>query len=321
VHGVQSIGITTNFDLEEIFELGQISQYENVENVPDIEITVEKVLDGHPLVYHLATEDASSSTLAGRSAAKCQLTLGVWPDTNDSASGNPLVEVDMSGLFVSALSYDLPVEGNFTENVTLVGNHKQWSSANNLLAGVSDNTDAPLEISASGGVNRREDFIWGASDSVLPAGNGGGISGLAGDGTNKTDADGDYITHVQRIGVSADFGREELFQLGQRLPYHRFVNFPVEVTTEIEVLSSSGDLVSATEAGVVGDNSNLSDKTIVLVAREGTRINLGTANKLRSVGYTGGDTGGGNVNTVYTYVNFNDFTVTHNNDPNTALAV
>ena len=30
VHGVQSVGITTNFNLSQVFELGQISIYENI---------------------------------------------------------------------------------------------------------------------------------------------------------------------------------------------------------------------------------------------------------------------------------------------------
>ena len=55
-YGVQSVGITTNFNLEQVFELGQIQIYENVEAVPDIEITMEKVLDGEPLLYDLATD-------------------------------------------------------------------------------------------------------------------------------------------------------------------------------------------------------------------------------------------------------------------------
>ena len=43
--------------------------------------------------------------------------------------------------------------------------------------------------------------------------------------------------------------------------------------------------------------------------RAGTVLNLGTANKLSSVSYTGGDTGGGNATVTYAYSNFNDLTV------------
>ena len=46
VKGVQSIGITTNFNLEQVFELGQIQIFENIEGVPDVEVTLEKIFAG-----------------------------------------------------------------------------------------------------------------------------------------------------------------------------------------------------------------------------------------------------------------------------------
>ena len=36
--GVQSVGISTNFNLEQVFQLGQLEIYDNVENVPDVEV-------------------------------------------------------------------------------------------------------------------------------------------------------------------------------------------------------------------------------------------------------------------------------------------
>jgi hypothetical protein len=59
-HGLQSIGVTTNFNLEQIFELGQLSLYENFEEIPEIEVTFEKVLDGYSLIYHCGTVDATN---------------------------------------------------------------------------------------------------------------------------------------------------------------------------------------------------------------------------------------------------------------------
>jgi len=38
-------------------------------------------------------------------------------------------------------------------------------------------------------------------------------------------------------------------------------------------------------------------------------INLGAKNKLSSVSYSGGDTGGGNATITYSYSNFNEMTV------------
>ena len=34
--GVQSVGITTTFNLEQVFEMGQLSIYQDVEEVPDV---------------------------------------------------------------------------------------------------------------------------------------------------------------------------------------------------------------------------------------------------------------------------------------------
>ena len=39
--GVQSVGMTTTFNFEQVFELGQIELYEFVELEPEIEFTIE----------------------------------------------------------------------------------------------------------------------------------------------------------------------------------------------------------------------------------------------------------------------------------------
>ena len=36
VNGVQSVGITTNFNLEQLFQLGMLGLYENIEWIPDV---------------------------------------------------------------------------------------------------------------------------------------------------------------------------------------------------------------------------------------------------------------------------------------------
>lgn len=334
-HGVQSVGMNTTFNLEEVFELGQISLYENIEGTPDIEVTLEKVLDGYPLLYHLATRGATAATLTGRATQKTIVALSVFDDAQDSASGTPLAQCVMSGLSVSSISYNFPVEGNFTEQITLVGNDKTWINSEPFtFSGVFDDTDRPVSIAGSGGVNRREDMLFDYTThtldvnghvadehaTVLPGGLYGGIPGISSSGTNNAQPDGYYTAKIQNISVSTDLGREELFQLGKRTPYFRFVPFPVEVTCEIECTSTHGDGISATEEGVAGDGNNLTDKSIRIAVREGTRIDLGTKNKLQSVTHNGGDTGGGNVTNTYTYRNFNNLKVSHWADPTTAIA-
>jgi hypothetical protein len=318
VHGVQTVGITTTFNLEQVFEIGQLSIYENIEDIPDIEVTMEKVLDGHNLIYLLATKGYTSTTLAGRSTKKCNIALNIYDDTYEAASGTPQTEVVMSGMYVSSVSYTLPVEGNCTEAVTLVGNNKYWKTSNFLLSGTllgaTPGTDAPRLPTASGGVQRRENVIFttGAGPGTytrLPS----EVEGISSSGTNNQTA-GVFGAHIQSITVSVDLGREALNELGRRGPYFRYVNFPVEVTTEIETLSTRGDLVDATEVGLGGSGYNLVDQVIYIALQDGTRIDLGSRNKLASISYGGADAGGGNATVTYSYTTFNDFIVTHPSD-------
>ena len=325
VHGLQTVGITTNFNLEQVFEMGQLAIYQNVENVPDIEVTLNKVLDGYPIIYALATEEGSSiaaglvaanPTIPGRQNARCDMQLAVFSDTNVSSSGTSVSAVTCSGMYVSSVSYTFPVDGNFTEDVTLVGNNKVWGGT---VTGSFNNTDAPI---AAQGVGRRQ--FLSMANCRFPT----QIPGISASGTNEALGNGSgFAVHFQNITVSCDFGREAINELGTFAPYHRFVTFPVEVTSEFEVVAVTGDMINATESGyysgltgntVAGPSTpqcsgrhNLLDQTIFLETCEGTRIYLGTKNKLTSVNYTGGDTGGGNVSVTYSYSTFNDFVVAH----------
>jgi hypothetical protein len=299
-HGVQSVGIATTFTLEQAFELGQISIYENIEAVPEIQTTITKVLDGYSGLYGLATSGAETNSFVDRSSQTSFIALGIWPDTNSSATGSPSQQVEMSGMAITSVGYELPIDDNFTETVTLVGDNKAWlygdlcATPGWTLAqaqGGFSNNDSPRS-----GVQRREGF--NLTDSILPV-----------------EATG-FGAKMQSISVSVDLGRENLFELGTKKPYARVVNFPVEVTCNIEVLSLSGDMVSAFAAGCSdssnacdGVASNVSDQQITIAVCDGTTINLGNKNRLASVNHGGGDAGGGNSTTTYSYVTFNDFTV------------
>lgn len=45
-----------------------------------------------------------------------------------------------------------------------------------------------------------------------------------------------YSSMIQRIKISTKLGREQLYELGRRGPYYRYVNFPVEVRTEVSMI-------------------------------------------------------------------------------------
>ena len=160
--GVQDVNMTSNFTLTPIFQLGQSAIYENLEGVPTVEITVSKLLDGRPLLWHLATLDAKTPTLTARTAAYGTFQLGLWPDTeercfwngndttsnanddiNEGATGQdrsvmPIGVITCPRCYPSSLGYTINITEGSSENMTLSGNEKVWARAkqsNKLLPG------------------------------------------------------------------------------------------------------------------------------------------------------------------------------------------
>ena len=346
--GVQSVGMTTTFNFEQIFQLGQIEIYEFVELEPEIEFTIERVLDGTKPAWFIATGPRGTSTLVARTADyKTDIAVPVYSDSQTSAVGLPVSMVYGSGMFLSSVSYTFPVDGNFTESITLVGNDKIWSDfelagdpypvnlarptgavgqttgPGRIAAGSSNQTqlgfpsgayflDGGIEpfTTAGGenalvigsGVQRRESFDL--SCSRLPT----EIPGVSASGTL-----GGLVEHIQTITVSTDLGREDIFELGKKRPFFKFVTFPIEVTCSIEVITSQGDLIDAVSSEPVACQrvNNTVDQNIILCLCEGLQLDLGLRNRLQSIDWAGGEAGGDNVTVTYNYQNFNDLTITH----------
>lgn len=318
VHGLQQLGVTTKFNLEQVFEIGQLAIYENIENLPEVEITMEKVLDGYPLIYHLATRTATAATIVGRSVARSTINFNIWPDTNESAgqSGTtPVAEVECSGIFLSSFSYTFPTQGNCTEQVTFVGNNKQWSSGYIRLSGINSfagNNDSPQ---ATGGVQRRENVLFGTGTGtcILPT----SIPGITTGGRNPDYGFGSgYGAHITQMKVDCSLGREPLFELGRKGPYYRVVNFPVQAKLDIDTISSAGDGITAFEY-----QDNLGNESCIIRTDEGLVIDMGSKLKLENTTYGGANAGGqgGNATCTYSYITFNDCTVQHPADPATGL--
>lgn len=310
VHGLQSVTLNTNFNLENVFEIGQSAVYQIVEDLPDIQVNLTKVLDGYPLLYHLATNGATSGSLQGRSNMQTIMAMSIFLDTQDNASGTPINQCTCSGLFYNGGTWTFPVDGNATEDANLVGNEKVWRSSAFTFAGATLNSvfngnDAP----AYGSVMRRQHFDWGTSR--VPT----NLPGISSSGTNDADNLGNYSAAVQNVSVSFDLGRQSINELGHKGPYFRFPSPTVEVTSTFEVVSKSGDNLDATAAGTLGDGNNLTNQTILIKALDSTQLNLGNKNKCQSISQGGGDTGGGLQTLTFTYVNQNVCTVTHSSDP------
>jgi hypothetical protein len=304
IRGLQSVGINTTFNLTQVFEIGMLGLYQNIEGVADVEVTLEKVIDGHPSIWHLASGGPaySPNTLIGRSSKKCSVYLGIYPDTSETAQGGTPETggvCTVSGAFVSQVSYKIGVDGNGTESVTLVANEKAWSSTYSVGGSFPDGltaTGVPLAVS---GVAQRQHLVMG-NNSFFP----NSIKGIASK-LNATGAGGAHAVSFQSASVSCSMGREQILELGRKTPYFRFVKFPVEVTSDFEIIAKTGDGVDVGESAAA-----LSNEEIKLVFSQGLTIDLGTKNKLASVNFTGGGAGGDNATISYSYKTYNHFVVT-----------
>lgn len=294
--GVQSLGINTNFDLSQVFQFGQSQIYANLEDIAEVEVTMEKAIDGEKLLYLDCVGEVGKTDLIGASQTDCDLYLAIYDDSVAQVSNTtPRHVVYCSGLVIGSVSYTWSVDDFATESVTLTGSEKFWDENTYGVIGTSPsglwgtNTSTGLtgtDTPATGIIRRANVDI---ANSTIP----GDIPNV---GANKG--------RIQSISVSADFGREDAFELGSFGPYYKNPSPTIEVSTEIEVLTARGDQVAHS-----GTAENLVDRTIIIADYAGTIVNCGTTNKLTSVSYGGGDTGGGNATVTYSYSTFNNLTV------------
>jgi hypothetical protein len=289
VQGAQSVSLNTNFNLEQVFQLGRLAVYDNVALDPEVEVTVNKALDGHPLIWTLATGGGS---LVENANDQATVILGVGNDTDEFIGENAgAASITMTGCFISSLNYTFPVDGNFTEEVTFIGTSKVVTG--DLVAEPNDTPLAAGDLSPD--VLRRQNFS--KAQSNLPT-----------EVANK---------RLSQISISADLGREAIYELGRFEPYHRFVNFPLEITCAIDVIADTHDnvevdLATATDCSTPDDVAEEQEITITLCNSAGDTtysFDLGLKCTLQSVAYSGGDTGGGNVTITYTYVTYNTLNI------------
>ncbi len=362
--GMQSVGMSTTFNIEEAFELGQVEVYEQSERQPDIEFTLSRILDGtKPLWFMLVDPSGSNNNLTGKTASfRADVILNIYADTSYRADGTPVSACLGSGMYITGMTYTYPVDGACTEESTLIGNDKIWASFDSSISGqnetalgipqvgweeeaprgvpsgvfgwvniggaqeVAGGTASAGTIVMGSGIQRREEVD--IRRSVLPADIPGvvsfsssgilawfftGVTPIAGNAEQTVqigDANTDNIVeHIQSITCSVDLGRRDIFEVGSKRPYVRVVDYPIEVTCSIEVLTSNGDLIDA--RALDSEDNTIANNTIIIRTVDGLQVDLGPSNRLMSIDVGGGEAGGGDMTITYNYRSFGTFNVTH----------
>jgi hypothetical protein len=319
IHGVQSMSDSFTNDLVSVQEFGQTEPYEIIENLAEGTVQLEKVMDGCVPIYLLATEQsAASAGLAGRQDSTCVVAAAIYSSSASYVSGTPNRVIEFSGLSVNSIAYEFNVDGACRETVGLIGNYRTVSLAGTYGTFPSNPTssgnDEPCALtSCSGGIQNKENVMFtGTYPTLLPP----DIPGITSSGTMIM-SNGCPTTPIQSISVNCDLSREAVYQLGCRGAYARYVQFPVDVTCEIVVLSQSGDNVNISEQGSLDgcDYTNAPARRIRVSLTDGLRVDLGDKMKLSSINTQWGNADGGNTTYTLSYTGKSVLSVFHPNDP------
>lgn len=304
---VQSVGITTSLEYEQLFELGRLQIFENVEGLPSIEVTLERAVGIYPgadsttidaftkdgTLWNVCANDSAGGTNTFTTAASRRFNIAMV--TADDDSSNEVGSVSATGMYLSNYSLNIGVEGPATESVTLVGNSCEWQSGLLKLpskgtyeSGILTNTATP-DSSASGIIQRKH--LTSASF---------GLGGL------------------QSVSFSVSFDREDLLQLGNKFPYFKAAGFPVETTLELESIadkdSKSFNFNERLDPNTGENKCDIGGKLSDASIKAGNRtFTFGTMN-WTGTSKSGGDAGGGNQTITDSYVGYNSYSVDINTE-------
>jgi hypothetical protein len=307
LQGGQSVSLNTDFGLEQIFQLGRLAAYDQAQINPEVEVTVAKALDGYPTIFRLATtptsgaqnEDVQTVSIIGASSARTGIIIGVGSDTASVVSDDydEYTAVKMTGMYFENITYTFPTDGVFTEEITFRGTHKAAHNSDAFI-------DGPLNPFPRGGdgkghVLARQNFKVGGGTVLPPP-----VSGRC----------------ISNITISAAVTREAMYCLGSFQPFHRYVNFPLEITTTFDTMANGigqdsslmFDVVAGQECQGLGGQRPQVPIRIELCDSSGViryAFDLGSGCQLSGHTYSGGDVGGGSVTETFTYLSYNELTV------------
>lgn len=333
--GVQSVGFSSSVEFEQIFELGHLQIFENIEGSPTCEMTIEAVLGmGATSLFEqfTATTEATPGANAETrnyginmsnfaSDRGCSVRLSVHGDGDIMTNQSTTQEYSIYGFqidgFTSSYSISAQTDGAVTESLGIAGVNLSHipSGAANVARQVTPGFSNPK------GTFRRQDcsFLYRELEN-----------GVVDPNTSTK-----YYNRVQSASINIDVGREDLLEMGRKGPYIRYASFPVEVTCDVEynvdrgLDTVDGGRFQSNQAiqGIDSDsNCEINPPEGYVLGIEGSRRHNPTGcsdagnetggtmyrflaaisgAKLQSQSWSGGDTGGGVVTVSESYTAFN----------------
>lgn len=216
------------------------------------------------------------------SVPQCEITI------RRSVLNGPAITLDLTNDCTSAEEIL-----NEEKELVIVSDAGSFSVGNAYLSGYSVN------FSTEGVFTEELSYV---GDTLTSSGTGG-FSALNDEVHLPRRQDWTGPSGATSASLRLQISRDPVFVLGQYKPLKRFVKFPIEVTMEIGYLLPQG--------GSLG----ISDPPNCAIWEEGKQdFTIGACDTewiirnayLSNIGYSGGDTGGGNVEVKYTYTSWSD---------------
>jgi len=313
---VQSVGLDYANSNESIVDRGRGSQSANTNfvfyNKPEVTVTIEKQLDiSDNFTFRCTDGKLLTSTGVGNSGwdgglkeYKIEIAYG----DDDYTGGSSTDSITMKYCLLSEVSYNLSTDGRFTESLTFITNNiiREGSSAGSLSS------------PQTGTLIRRQHF---------------GVATLPVD-TDKDEAKNFFISAdensdaaLQSFSVSASFDYAEMADRGRwkgadegnnptKQNYWKYVTPPVTVSCDATAI-----VTKSLQREILIRDSNLMETTSYPVPDRAVKftlgnssggtydkeIDLGSKNYCTGIGFSGGDTGGGNVEATISYENTENY--------------
>lgn len=294
---VQSVGVDYSADAESIYDAGRSQAFGDRYNKPEVTITIERHLrSGDTPFYTTGTSSYEASYLlkngnlgiAGWTGLK-EYEIGLTYASDETISGS-IDSVKFEYCLVTEISYSFSVDGIFTESISLVTNNFTKQSAGSVPS-----------LGETGTLMRKQNFD--NENSIFP-----------------TEVDAaikiDDQRAIQSIDINLSVSYSELADTGfwrgsnqgnnpSEQNKYKYIETPIEVTCEINALARK----SVQQDILVKDNNFMTFPTPsrqIVLKFDNIIFDLGEKNYCTGIGFSGGDTGGGNVEVSFSYTNDNN---------------
>jgi len=306
LRGVQAVGVSGGTPVETLPDMGRPqSNFKFETKDKEFEVTISRVIDRNSSLFYTWTGKPIKPGNIGWGGsgnddiASFDISITYGSDINSNiGDGSPVATTTYKKCLITSLQYNLTVDGIMTEEISLTSRH--------VVTTGGAGSGAPSSGSEhSGNIIRRQDVTW-----TLPA-----LPTEVFGTDDPLTVNGKSVYGIQSINLSMNITYDRLNDVGVWRGYDNpaevnkftFVQTPIEVSTTL-----TGIARSMVPNIPLGENNNevIGSLEQITISAGNFTWNMGDKNYLADYSSSGGDTGGGNEEISFTYVNENnDFSV------------